>query len=145
MTRPRAPPRDVGKHPGVVPPSNMIGLASTMLSCTDLYRRTRPNLPSVTVALGACRESTVRVGGLSGGHAGRRRADQAGSTAGPTRLSGPAAQPPPPAPPGSYITVDSYVRDLGVPVEDGKHGWSADASSAALPGRRRASQAVPAV
>ena len=48
----------------------------------------------------------LRLGGMAGGHAGRRRADQAGSTAGPIRLSGPAAQPPPPAPPGSYITVD---------------------------------------
>ena len=107
MIRSRAAPRAGGKRPGVVPPSHMINRACTMLGCIDLYRRTRPHPPKCNRRLGRPRERSVQVGGLAGGHAGRRRADQAGSTAGPTRLSGPAAQPPPPAPPGSYITVDS--------------------------------------
>ena len=82
---------------------------------------------------------------MSRDHAGRRRADQGGDTARPTRLSGPAAQPPLPAPPGWYITVESEVRELGVSMEITSKRWSADASSGALPGRRRASQAGPAV
>ena len=45
MTRSRATPRAAGKHPGVVPPSCMIRRASPMLSCIDLYRRTRRSLP----------------------------------------------------------------------------------------------------
>ena len=85
-----------------------------MLSFIDLYRLTRPNSPKCDGCLGRLVRGEVgRVGGMSGGHSGRRRADQAGSTAIRTRLTGPAAQMPPQAPPGSYNTVESYVMDLG--------------------------------
>ena len=53
-----------------------------MLGCIDLYRLTRPNLLKCNRRLGRPRGEVGRVGGLAGGHAGRRRADQAGSTAG---------------------------------------------------------------
>ena len=81
-----------------------------MLSFIDLYRLTRPNSPKCNGCLGRLVRGEVgRVGGMSGGHSGRIRADQAGSTARWTRLTAPAAQPPP----GSYNTVESHVRDLG--------------------------------
>ena len=54
--RSREAPRAGGKHPGVVPPSHMMGRASPMLGCIDLYRRTRPSLPECNGRLGRCRE-----------------------------------------------------------------------------------------
>ena len=59
MTRYRATPRAGGKHPEVIPPSNMIDRASQMLGCIDMYRRSRPHPPKCNRRLGRPRERSV--------------------------------------------------------------------------------------
>ena len=66
MTRSRATPRAGGKHPGVVPPSNMTSSASPMLNCVDLYRRTRPNLPKCNRYNGLRAGLALGSGGIGG-------------------------------------------------------------------------------